>query len=223
MTAHTRFPQGLYGVTPQWDDTDRLIAAIELAAANGMRSLQLRRKNIPAAALRAQAERVQGACRALGVVFIVNDDWQLALAIGADGVHIGRDDADLQAVRDAVGPDMIVGTSCYNDIELARTALAQGADYVAYGAMYPSATKPDAVRASLDLLQRTRALLASYDTPRPALVAIGGITSANAAAVAAAGADALAVITGLFEVDDIAAAARSLADTVAHATPTPTN
>ena len=223
MTAHTRFPQGLYGVTPQWDDTDRLIAAIELAAANGMRSLQLRRKNIPAAALRAQAERVQAACRALGVVFIVNDDWQLALAIGADGVHIGRDDADLQAVRDAVGPDMIVGTSCYNDIELARTALAQGADYVAYGAMYPSATKPDAVRASLDLLQRTRALLASYDTPRPALVAIGGITSANAAAVAAAGADALAVITGLFEVDDIAAAARSLADTVAHATPTPTN
>lgn len=219
MTAQIRFPQGLYGITPEWDDTSRLIAAIELAATHGMRSLQLRRKNISAAARREQAERLQAACRTLGVVFIINDDWQLARDIGADGVHIGREDANLTAVRAAVGPDMIVGTSCYNDFDLAQTALAQGADYVAYGAMYPSPTKPQAARAGLDLLARTRALLETYESPRPALVAIGGITPANAAAVADAGADALAVITGLFETDDIAAAAQAVAGAIARAHP----
>lgn len=217
MTVKMRFPQGLYGITPEWDDTDKLIAAVELAAAHGMRSLQLRRKNISPAARKEQAERLQVVCRRLGVVFIINDDWQLARDIGADGVHIGREDADLAAVRAALGPDVIVGTSCYNDFSLAQTALAHGADYVAYGAMYPSPTKPNAARASMDLLARTRALLETYESPRPALVAIGGITPANAEAVAIAGADALAVITGLFEADDIAAAARTVAHAVAHA------
>jgi thiamine-phosphate pyrophosphorylase len=209
MTA-LRFPRGLYGVTPEWDDTARLLRAVQQAAAGGMQALQLRRKDVPQALRREQALALGRACRELGVVFLVNDHWELALEVGADGVHLGRDDADVAAVRSRA-PDLIIGASSYDDIERARTMLDAGADYIAFGAVYPSPTKPAAVRAPLALFGQARALVQALPLPRAAVVAIGGITPANAALVAQAGADSVAVITGVFEAPDIAAAAAECA------------
>jgi thiamine-phosphate pyrophosphorylase len=218
MTA-LRFPRGLYGVTPEWDDTDRLLRAVRQAAASGMRSLQLRRKDVPAAVRHEQASRLARACRELGVVFLVNDDWELALQVGADGVHLGRDDAAVSAVR-ARAPGLVIGASCYDDLDRARSMLDAGADYIAFGAVYPSPTKPHAVRAPLELFGQASALAKAWPAPRPAVVAIGGITPANASLVAQAGADAIAVITGLFEAPDIAAAAAACARPFLPARPT---
>ena len=209
MTS-TRFPQGLYGITPEWDDTERLLQAIRAAARGGMRALQLRRKTVSLAFKHEQARAVGQLCRDLGVTFILNDHWRLAQEIGADGVHLGRSDGDLAAVRQSVGPNMLIGASCYDDIELARNALAAGADYIAFGAVYPSPTKPEAVRAPLALFQQARALCNQHAS-RPAVVAIGGITPDNAEPVVQAGADAISLITGLFEADDVEAAARRCA------------
>ncbi len=207
----TRFPAGLYGVTPDWHDTDRLLAAVDIAARNGMRAVQLRRKNIDASARRAQALALQSLCRERGVTLVINDDWRLADDIGADCVHIGREDAVIDTVRAAIDPGILVGVSCYNDLALAERALSQGADYVAFGAVFPSSIKPDAVRADLDLFTRARALLQANPAPRASVVAIGGITPANCASVVRAGADSIALITGLFEAPDIASAARACA------------
>ncbi len=206
-----RFPAGLYGVTPEWDDTDRLLQAVRQAAQDGMRSLQLRRKNVPDAVRAAQARALAPLCRELGVVFLINDDWRLALDVGADGAHVGRDDESLAHIRREAGPDLILGGSSYDDLARARELLDAGADYIAFGAMFPSTVKPDTVRAPLSVLTEARRLVEARDAPRPAVVAIGGITPDNAALVAQAGADAIAVITGLFEAPAIRAAAAACA------------
>ncbi|MEN5346984.1 thiamine phosphate synthase [Achromobacter mucicolens] len=202
-----RFPTGLYGVTPEWDDTDRLLQAVRDAAAGGMRSLQLRRKNVPGAVRAAQARALAPLCRELGVVFLINDDWRLALEVGADGAHVGRDDESLAHIRREAGPDLILGGSSYDDLARARELLDAGADYIAFGAMFASTVKPDTVRAPLSVLTEARRLADERDAPRAAVVAIGGITPANAPLVAQAGADAIAVITSLFEAPSIRAAA----------------
>lgn len=202
-----RFPTGLYGVTPEWDDTDRLLKAVRDAAAGGMRSLQLRRKNVPDAVRAAQARALAPLCRELGVVFLINDDWRLALDVGADGAHVGRDDESLAHIRREAGPDLILGGSSYDDLTRARELLDAGADYIAFGAMFASTVKPDTVRAPLSVLTEARRLADERDAPRPAVVAIGGITPANAPLVAQAGADAIAVITALFEAPSVRAAA----------------
>lgn len=209
MTA-LRFPRGVYGVTPEWDDTERLLRAVKQAAGAGMRALQLRRKDVPDAVRAAQARALAPLCRELGVVLMINDHWQLALEVGADGVHLGRDDGDVAEVR-RQAPDLLIGASCYNELERARRQLAAGADYIAFGAVFPSPTKPQAVQAPLSLLTEASELTRQQPLPRPAVVAIGGITPDNAALAAQAGADALAVITGLFEAPDIRAAARACA------------
>jgi len=202
-----RFPAGLYGVTPEWDDTDRLLKAVRDAAAGGMRSLQLRRKNVPDAVRAAQARALAPLCRELGVVFLINDDWRLALDVGADGAHVGRDDESLAHIRREAGPDLILGGSSYDDLTRARELLDAGADYIAFGAMFASTVKPDTVRAPLSVLTEARRLADERDAPRPAVVAIGGITPANAPLVTQAGADAIAVITALFEAPSVRAAA----------------
>ena len=202
-----RFPAGLYGVTPEWDDTARLLAAVREAAAGGMRVLQLRRKHASAAQRAAQARALAPLCRELDVRFLVNDHWELALEVGADGAHLGRDDGDLAQARAQAGPGFILGASCYDDLARARDLLRAGADYIAFGAVFASPTKPQAVHAPLALLGRARELAAESTGPRPAVVAIGGITPANAPQVAQAGADSIAVISGLFEAADIKAAA----------------
>lgn len=210
-TSLLRFPQGVYGVTPEWDDTDRLLDAISAAAAGGMVALQWRRKTASHDQRLIQARRVVDHCRTLGLVSVINDDWRLAALTDADGVHLGRTDGDLSEARQALGPDKILGCSCYNDIELAKQALLQHVDYIAFGAMYPSGIKPDAVRASFDHVRLGRQLTESQaTTTRTAVVVIGGITPQNAAPLVAAGADSIALINGLFAHPDIHACARQI-------------
>lgn len=212
LTAGLRGPSGLYGLTPEWDDTARLVDAVTLAVRGGMHVLQLRRKQATASQRLKQAEALRACCERLGIAFIVNDDWQLAQAVGADGVHLGRDDADADTVARLAAAGLVVGVSCYNDLARVEQALAAGAASVALGAVYPSQIKPDAVRVELATIRQARRLCeaATRDGLRPTVTAIGGIGPGNAAPVAAAGADALAVITSVFEAADIEAAARAV-------------
>lgn len=203
----TRPPiRGLYAIA----DTDvisvqRLTEAVAQAIAGGARLVQYRNKTGPADERERLAQSLATVCRQHGVLYVVNDDADLAAAVGADGVHVGRDDAPIAKVRERLGPRRLVGVSCYNDLGLAVQAEAAGADYVAFGSFFPSPTKPQAVRADIDLLRRARSRL------RVPVVAIGGITPENGARLVAAGADALAVITGVFAQSDIEAAARRYA------------
>ncbi len=139
-----------------------------------------------------------------GIPFVVNDDVNLAHQVVADGVHLGESDTGAKSARRVLGSRKIIGVSCYNQLSLAREAIASGADYVAFGAFYYSEVKPGAVAAEVELLHQART---EFDVP---LVAIGGITALNGASLLDAGADALAVISALFDAADIQAAARDL-------------
>lgn len=195
---------GLYAITPDTEDSERLIEQVSAALDGGARVLQYRNKGSDPVRRLWQASILASLARSRDALFIVNDDIALAKAVQADGVHVGRDDAAIASARAALGPAAIIGASCYNSIELARAAVAAGASYVAFGAVFPSGTKPGAVAAPLQLFAQS----ADLGVPR---VAIGGITSANAAQVVAAGADAIAVIGGLFDGDDVAERAAALA------------
>ncbi len=220
MTTHARFPSGLYGVTPDWDDPDRLELAVRQAARGGMRSLQLRHKTASPALRLTLARRCQQVCHELGVVFLVNDDWRVALEVGADGVHLGQHDDEPGAVRKAIGPAMLLGVSCYADLARARALLDHQVAYIAFGAMFVSPTKPLAPPAPLGVLTQGRALVDTLGLPRPAVVAIGGIGPQNVQKVADAGAHAIAVVGSLFQAPDIEAAARVLSAPFAtHTTP----
>jgi len=197
-----RPPRGLYAITPDETDTSRLLARVETVLAAGATWLQYRNKDADAALRETQARRLLPLCRRYGVPLIVNDDWLLAATIGADGAHLGEDDGELAAARNALGEAAIIGASCYDDLTLAHRAAASGASYIAFGAFFPSPTKPNARRATPDLLRDT----ASLGLPR---VAIGGITPDNARPLVDAGADLLAVISGVFDAADPAAATRA--------------
>lgn len=194
--------RGLYAVTPEDHLLPRLSALVGSALAGGVRLVQYRNKHAAPPLRRAQAAELLRLCRGHGARLIINDDLALALELGADGVHLGLDDGDIGAARTALGPGRILGVSCYDDLAAASAAAAAGADYLAFGSVFASATKPLAVRASLDLLG-----CAKRDFGLP-VAAIGGITLANAGEAIAAGADLLAVITDLFDAMDIAARAR---------------
>lgn len=193
---------GLYAVTPDGLPTPKLLALADAALAGGVSLLQYRDKSDDGARRLAQATALGDLCRRYGARLIINDDLALALEAGADGVHLGGSDGDLAAARRALGPERIVGASCYADLALARAAAAAGASYVAFGAVYPSPTKPLAPTAPLAVITRAR-----QELPEVQVAAIGGITLANAAPVIAAGAHFLAVITDLFEAPDVAARA----------------
>jgi thiamine-phosphate pyrophosphorylase len=204
-----RFPRGLYGITPEWDDADRLDHAVRAAARGGMTALQLRIKTATPTWRKALAIQLRDTCREVGVVFMINDDWRLALEIGADGVHVGREDDAPERVRRAIGPDLLLGVSCYADPALATKHLAHHVDYIAFGAMFASQTKPLAPPAPLAVLVAGKGLCQALPAPRPAVVAIGGIGVAQAASVIAAGADSLAVVGGLFAAPNIEETARA--------------
>lgn len=195
--------RGLYAIA----DT-RTIAPGELpsrvaaAIAGGARIVQYRHKGNVAPRPRDEVRDLLAACRRLGAPLIINDDVELAATLRADGVHLGRDDIDPSAARARLGGQAIIGVSCYDDLDRALKAQAAGVDYVAFGSFFASKTKPEAVRAPIELLQRARNRLTIP------LVAIGGITAHNAARLLAAGADAIAVIGGIFTEDDPCAAAR---------------
>lgn len=208
MSTELRFPKGVYGITPEWNDTPKLLDAISAAASGGMSALQWRRKTAAPDEGLAQVRQVGELCNTLGVLFIVNDDWRLAALVDADGVHLGRDDGSVAQARLALGPDKIIGCSCYNDLALAAIALQNNVDYIAFGAMFPSRIKPDAPRATLEHIEQGRKIAEGYAPgPRTAVVAIGGITAANAAPLVHAGADSIAMISALFDSADIRAEA----------------
>ena len=193
---------GLYAITPDEADSSRLLERVEVVLLAGAAWLQYRNKSADANLRALQARLLQPACARHGVPLIINDDWRLAAAIGADGVHLGEEDAELATARAALGPNAIIGASCYDNLELARAAVAAGADYVAFGAFFPSPTKPNSRVAKPVLLSEA----ASLGVP---LVAIGGITPDNGASLIDAGADLLAVISGIFDATDPGAATRA--------------
>jgi thiamine-phosphate pyrophosphorylase len=175
-----------------------LIEKVRLALQGGIALLQYRNKMASKETRQKEARELAQLARAHNVPFIINDDVELALAVGADGVHVGRDDPDIIFSKKRLS-GKIVGASCYNDMNLARSAVRAGADYVAFGSVFASPTKPAAARASLSLFKN--------DLGVP-LCAIGGITLDNALQVIEAGADLLAVISDLFDAPDVGARAR---------------
>ncbi len=185
------FPRGLYAVTPDIADTELLLAMVQGCLEGGASVLQYRNKVAPAKLRNQQAQALLPLCRAFQVPLIINDDVKLCLALDAEGVHIGKSDGDVAAIRRRIGADKILGVSCYNQFALAQQAHAAGADYVAFGACFASATKPLAVQAELNLFQQAQqhGLCA---------VGIGGIQLSNAALLIQAGAHAIAVIQALF-------------------------
>jgi thiamine-phosphate pyrophosphorylase len=196
--------RGLYAVTPGVSDTAVLLAQVEAALAGGASMVQYRAKDAPRELALEQATRLAAACGTFGVPLVVNDSVDLALAAGADGVHLGREDGDPREARRRM-PRGILGVSCYAEVERARAAAAAGADYIAIGSVFPSSTKPAAVRAPLDLLARAR------EASGLPVIAIGGITLANAPQAIAAGADMLAVISAVFDAPDVRSAAAGFA------------
>ncbi|MBI3571537.1 MAG: thiamine phosphate synthase [Gammaproteobacteria bacterium] len=198
--------RGLYAIADtQVLDGALILAAIETAIAGGARAVQYRDKKHPSEIRRRHAKKISDLCRHHGVLFLVNDDVALALETRADGVHLGREDMELRAARAQLGADGLIGVSCYNELERALTAQQQGANYVAFGSFFPSRTKPEAMCATPELLREARLLL------KIPIVAIGGITPENGAALIEAGADMLAVVEGVFAQPDIHAAARRYA------------
>ncbi len=197
----TLLHKGLYAVTPDKLDTAELQRRVELALLGGARLVQYRNKQADSVLRREQAAALVSLCHRLGGRLIVNDDLALALEVGADGAHLGREDGDLAAARAQLGPGKILGVSCYNEMARAREAKRIDADYIAFGSVFASATKPGAVPAPLTLLAQAKAELGLP------VCAIGGITLQNAPQLIAAGAGLLAVITDLFEASDIQARA----------------
>ena len=198
--------RGLYALTPDdGGDAQHLVARVEAVLEGGAVLVQYRDKYADAATRLARARALVVACHARGVPLIVNDAVALAADVGAAGVHLGRDDASPTEARATLGAHAIIGVSCYDSLARGRDAFAAGADYLAFGSVYPSATKPRAVRCGLDVIAA-----AARELPPP-IVAIGGITPENARPLLAAGAGLLAVIGALFERDDGAAAARAFA------------
>ncbi len=185
--------RGLYAITPEGGDVER---RTRLALEGGIALLQYRQKKRDIAL----AHSIVRLAREFRVPVIINDDVELALELGADGVHLGRDDGDLAAARKRLSGGLL-GASCYNEHQLAQAAVQAGADYIAFGSVFPSPTKPGAVRAPLSLFAQAKPL----GVP---LAAIGGITLDQAPKLIAAGADLLAVISDLFDAPDIGQRAR---------------
>ena len=180
---------------------DDVLARTEAALRGGAVMVQYRDKTTDRGRRAEEARALRAACARHDARLIINDDIELARTVRAHGVHLGETDATPSAARAALGSDAIIGVSCYADLSRARQLAALDVDYLALGAFYPSPTKPHARRAHPQLLRDAR------DLGLP-LVAIGGITPDNGAALIAAGADFLAVISGVFAAPDTEAAAR---------------
>lgn len=192
--------RGLYAITPAFADRGPVLEYAREVLAGGAVALQYREKSDASDKL-ALAGELRRLCNAHQVPLIINDDIELAQACGADGVHLGRDDGSVREARAMLGNQTLIGVSCYNEIAQARVAAEQGADYVAFGSMYSSRTKPAAVRCEPQVLTEAKAM----GLP---VVAIGGITLENAPALIEAGADMLAVIGDLAGAQDVQQQAR---------------
>ena len=192
---------GLYLVTPDWDDTGRLLAAAGAALEGGVAMLQYRHKGAPEALRREQAGALLALCRRHAVPLIINDHVDLCMELDADGVHVGGTDVSVQEARRLAGPGKVVGASCYGDLQRAREAQAAGASYLAFGGFYPSLVKRYTFRTEFDVVREARA---QFDLP---LVVIGGMTPENAVPLVERGAHMVAAISAVFGAPDPKAAA----------------
>ncbi|MHB1677257.1 MAG: thiamine phosphate synthase [Sulfuriferula sp.] len=197
---------GLYAITRETDNTPHLLASVAAALQGGASAVQYRDKSGDAGRQHEQASELLLLCQRKNVPLIINDSLRLADLVGADGVHLGRDDGSVHEARIILGHDKIIGVSCYQSLTLALAAQAAGADYVAFGSFFPSVTKPGAMRAELALLRQAARVI-----HRP-IVAIGGVTLQNAESLIMAGADAVAVISALFDSDNVADVAWQFTD-----------
>jgi thiamine-phosphate pyrophosphorylase len=194
------FPlHGLYAVTPDNPSCAALAAVLE----GGCRLIQYRDKNIDAPTRNQRARAFLTLCRQHNAKLLINDDWRLAAEIGADGAHLGRGDGTLREARSALGDAAILGATCYQSLELARRAEDDGASYAAFGAAWPSPTKPEAPLATLALYE------AAARTLSIPVCAIGGITLANVRPLLESGVSLIALVSDLFSAPDIAAQTRA--------------
>ena len=194
--------RGLYLVTPNWDDTDRLLDVTEQALQEGVALLQYRHKHADAALRREQAGALLLLARKYGVPFIVNDFIDLCEELDADGVHVGGTDISVAEARARLGKQKLVGASCYGDLQLAHKAQQDGASYMAFGGFYPSLVKQYPVTTDPDIV-----LQAKREIALPCVV-IGGMTPENAAPLAARGADLVAAISSVYLADDVTISVR---------------
>ena len=195
-----KFPtRGLYAITqPENKTVDQVLGQVEAALKGGAVVVQYRDKNpIDAVAL---AHQLLTLCHAYQAPLLINDSVELAIKVGADGVHLGKDDGDIANARKRLGPDAIIGVSCYNNLKKALAAIEHGADYVAFGRFFPSGSKPLASPADVSTLRQAKLQI------KAPIVAIGGILPENGGQLLTAGADLLAVIGGIFDHDPQAAA-----------------
>jgi thiamine-phosphate pyrophosphorylase len=193
---------GLYAITPDLADTSELLRKVRLALQGGTRVLQYRNKIADAPLQLQQASALRHLTREFDTTFIVYDDAALAVQVDADGVHLGGEDGSVAVARALLGEAKLIGVSCYNRPPLALAGAQQGADYVAFGAFFPSNVKPEAVKAEVTMLR-----VARNEIHIP-IVAIGGITQQNGTVLIEAGADALAVISALWDAPNIEQAAK---------------
>lgn len=197
--------KGLYLVTPDWDDTDRLLTATQAALQAGAALLQYRHKTATETLQRIQAKALRDLCREYKVPFIINDHLGLCEEIDADGLHVGGTDATIAAARSVIGPDKIIGVSCYGDLQRAHDAAAAGASYVAFGGFYPSRVKKYEVSTSADIVSRAK------NTISVPVCVIGGMTPENAVPLIAEGADMVAAISSVYQHEHPASAAAAFA------------
>jgi thiamine-phosphate pyrophosphorylase len=205
MSTQTKL-YGLYAITDtQLIPWERFAATVEAAVRGGATMVQLREKETPRAEIVRLGRELLAVTRRYGAVLIINDHPSVAQEIGADGVHVGREDPPVAEARALLGPQAIIGASCYGDVARAVEAEKAGADYVAFGTPFPSPTKPKRTDISLGIFQEAKQQV------RIPVFAIGGITLANAPQIIAAGADGIAVVSGVFAAPDVESAARALA------------
>ena len=195
--------QGLYLVTPNWDDTARMVRITETALHAGAAMVQYRNKDAHARLRREQGAALLALCRRYSRPLVINDHLDLCLTLGADGVHVGGTDLSVRAVRAALGPDKIVGASCYGELDLARAAERDGASYAAFGGFYPSLVKQYSFVTAPAILSEARAGLALP------IVVIGGMTPDNAAPLVARGAHMVAAISSIYNAEDAERAVRA--------------
>jgi thiamine-phosphate pyrophosphorylase len=197
--------RGLYAITDQkLIPREHFVATVEAAVRGGATMVQLREKDVAPAEVIRLGKEILAVTRRYGALLIVNDHPAVAREIGADGVHVGREDPPVAEARALLGPQAIIGASCYGEVEQAVAAEQAGADYVAFGTPFPSPTKPKRTDIALDIFQ------AAQQRVQVPVFAIGGITLANAQQIIDAGADGIAVVSGVFAAPDVEAAARAL-------------
>ncbi len=195
--------KGLYIVTPDWDDTQKLVDVTEQALLGGAALVQYRHKTASPDLRRKQAERLLALCRRYQRPFIINDHVDLCEALDADGIHVGGTDDSVLNLRTRLGPSKIIGASCYGSLELAHQAWHEGASYIAFGGFYPSRVKKYPVTTAPDIITQAKATI-----PLPSVV-IGGMTQQNAVPLVAVGADMVAVISSIYMAEDPQVVARA--------------